>query len=78
MNGLVLLPVGLFVSLSFVIFIHFIVAPLVKNLYWRYEPIMFHYKFKLVCRLKKLRKVIEKFIKTIRKGMYFTLRKVRF
>lgn len=77
-DGLILLLAGLLVSLSFVSFVHFIVAPLVKFLFYTYEPLMFHYTLKLSLRIKKLKKVWEKFWKSTVKRPYFHLRKDRF
>lgn len=70
MEGLLLLVVSLVIAILFAIGVHFIVAPYVKFLYFTYEPIMFHYKYKLACRIKKVKK---KSLESYLKVRYFFL-----
>lgn len=52
---------GLLLSISFVNLVHFIVRPYVKFTYLKYEPLCFHYQYKIRKRLEKVR---EKFMKS--------------
>lgn len=51
---------GALVAILFVLMVHFIVRPLVFGLYEKYEPICWHYNWKLK---RKLKKVLQKFKK---------------
>jgi hypothetical protein len=67
-----LLLLGIFLSVSFVSFVHYIVRPLVKMTYDKYEPLWFHYNYKLRKRVEKTwRKVREKSLKSWVKVRYF-------
>jgi hypothetical protein len=67
-----LLLLGLIIGVAFVSLVHFILRPLVRTTYEKYEPIWFHYDYKLRTKWKKsLRKVKEKSWKTYLKIRYF-------
>jgi hypothetical protein len=52
---------ALFLGVLFVSLVHYILRPLVNELYEKYEPLWFHYDYKLRKKKEKtLRKVKEK------------------
>lgn len=70
MTGLILLLVAIILPTLFCMGVHFIVAPTVKHLYYKYEPLMFHYVFKYHCRNRKVK---EKLLLSYLKIKYFLL-----
>ncbi len=50
-----MLLLGLTLSMTFVSVLHFIVAPLLDRLYEKYEPLVWHWSFKLRKRLEKVK-----------------------
>jgi hypothetical protein len=51
---------SLIISVSFVALVHFLVKPLVKRLYLKYEPLAFHYEYKLRKRVERHKKNLKK------------------
>jgi hypothetical protein len=61
----------LFLGVSFVSFVHYILRPLVRTTYEKYEPLWFHWNYKLrKSREKTLKKVKEMSWKTYLKIKY--------
>jgi hypothetical protein len=69
---MILLLLAIVVATSFVSLVHFIVRPLVRTTYEFYEPLWFHYSYKLRTTCKKtLENVKKKSLKSYHKIKYF-------
>lgn len=60
MDFLILMGISLLVSTLFIMLIHYVINPLVKLLYYSYEPLAFHYRFKIGCRIEKVKRLLGK------------------
>lgn len=51
---------ALLLGVLFCVIIHFVIKPRVPLLFSKYEPLVFHYKFKAKSKVKKLKKLWRK------------------